>query len=97
MTCANEGHYQAMLRVMAYCVHTPERGLLLAPVDVWDGKKGYKFKVWGKSDSDYAKCPDTRRSVTGCCVFLNDSPMTFKSAMQRTVSLSTKRQRVQQQ
>ena len=89
MTCANEGHYQAMLRVMAYCVHTPERGLLLASVFVWDGKKGHKFKVWGKSDSDYAKCPETRHSVTGCCVFLNDSPVMFKSAMERTVSLST--------
>ena len=33
-TCANEGHYQATLRVIAYCVHTPDRGLLLAPVDV---------------------------------------------------------------
>ena len=90
MTMANEGHYQAMLRVMAYCTSTCNRGLLLAPGGNWNGKRGNtKFKISGRSDSDYAKCPDTRRSVTGCRTFLNGAPIIFRSATQKTVSLST--------
>ena len=56
---------------------------------IWDGKdKSFKFRVSGKSDSDYAKCPVTRRSVSGYSAFLEEAPVTVKSTMQKIVALS---------
>eukprot|EP00957_Ditylum_brightwellii_P102727 7829301-Ditylum_brightwellii.AAC.1 len=40
------------------------------------------------ADSDYAKCPVTCRSVIGCAKFLEGTPITVKSVMQKIVSLS---------
>ena len=82
-------HEVALKRTMEYCVGTPDRGWLLKPTGVWDGRnKNYKFKVSGFSDSDYAKDPETRRSVSGYATFLNDAPVTAKSKMQDCVTLS---------
>ena len=88
ITCANEGHYQAMLWVLLYCTVTPKQGLLLNPVGVWNSKKGLQFLIKSHSDSDYAKCTDILRIITGCRAFFNGSPVIFKSATQITVSLS---------
>ena len=44
---------------------TPERGLVLNPHCDCDGiSTDYKFEVAAKMDTNYAKCPDTRRSKT---------------------------------
>ncbi len=57
-------HYDAMLRVMKYCVDACDRGLVLEPDTTWDGSKDFAFTISGRSDSDYAtKCEDTRKSV----------------------------------
>ena len=42
----------------------------------------------GRSDSDYAKCPATRRSVSGHNVRLEGAVVICKSGMQRTTTLS---------
>ena len=81
-------HVKAMHRVMKYCVSTPKRGWRLRPTRSWNGKKGFLFKIRGKSDSDYATCPDTRKSVSGYAVYLEDAPITLKSLMQRIIALS---------
>ena len=82
-------HEVALKRAMEYCVSTPARGWLLRPNGIWDGRdKNYKFKVHGFSDSDYAKDPETRRSVSGYATFLNGAPVTAKSKMQDCVTLS---------
>ena len=87
MMAANPNHLKAMYRVMKYCVDTPERGWFLKPKGVWDGTKNFKFIISGESDSDFAKDPQKRRSVSGWATFLNDAPVTIKSKMQEIATL----------
>ena len=63
----------AMHGVMEYIVGTPNRGVTLKPECTWDGSKNFKFRISGRSDTDYAKDPDTRRSVTGVRTSFNGS------------------------
>jgi hypothetical protein len=62
---------------------------LLKPSGSWDGKdRNFKFKIHGRSDSNYATDPESRRSITGTVVYLNDSPIAFSSVTQKHVTLS---------
>jgi hypothetical protein len=88
MTQATEEAYLAMQRVMAYCVDTPKRGLLLAPKGTWNGDNSDELVVKGMSDTTYASDYDTRRSVMGRMTFLNEAPVIIRSKMQQYVDLS---------
>lgn len=54
----------------------------------WDGNKNFKFEIVGYSDSNFAQCPDTRKSVTSNTKMLNGVPVVTWSMMQDTVKLS---------
>jgi hypothetical protein len=41
--------------------------------------EGFKFEISGRLDSDYAKCPITRKSVTGYEVCVNGVSVSTQS------------------
>jgi hypothetical protein len=85
---ARQSHIAAMHRVMKYCEGTAERGLFLNPTARWDGSPNFLFEIEGMSDSDWAKDPDTRRSVSGWSTFLHGAPISMKRKMMSIVALS---------
>ena len=82
-------HTKEMLRFMKHMADRPNRGLVPAPAQLWDGINDFKFRVSsGNSDSDYAKEPVDCRSVSGSVVKLEGSPVIFHSSTQKHIALS---------
>nr|XP_016450079.1 PREDICTED: uncharacterized mitochondrial protein AtMg00810-like [Nicotiana tabacum] len=71
----------AVLRVVRYIKESPGLGLLL--------KKREANNLTVFCDSDWAACPNTRRSTTGYIVKLGDSLLSWKSKKQQTISRSS--------
>jgi hypothetical protein len=72
---------------MEYCVEMKDRGLVLKNRrDV--GRKPGMFFIRGILDSDFAKDPETRKSVSGNSTFLCGAPVIHHSTMQIIVALS---------
>ena len=88
MMIANKNHEKALNRLMDYLVATKDRGFLLQPNMQWNGDPEFEFTICGKSDSDYAKDVDTRRSVSGGIVYLNGAAVSCKSQGQKIVAQS---------
>ena len=82
-------HLLAMKKVMRYILATPERGLFLQPKRTWNEDPTFAFEIIGKSDTDYAKDPDTRKSVSDSTVFLEGAPVVIRSGQQNSVTLSS--------
>ncbi|KAL6557358.1 hypothetical protein OROMI_017708 [Orobanche minor] len=74
-------HWDAALRVVRYLKGTPGQGILLSA--------DCDLSLQGWCDSDWASCPLTRRSLTGWLVFLGQSPISWKTKKQHTVSKSS--------
>ena len=83
-----DNYIKAMYRCMEHCMGTPTHGVTLQPQGKWDGTKDYKFVISGRYDSDYAKNPDTRKSVTGTGVSVKGAPIQWRSAAQKHVTPS---------
>ncbi|XP_074302814.1 secreted RxLR effector protein 161-like [Silene latifolia] len=81
MSAPQQDHWHAALRVLHYLKGTPGQGIFL-PI-------ASDLQLTGWCDSDWAKCPLSRRSVTGWFVFLGSSPVSWKTKKQPTVSLSS--------
>ena len=77
-----------MLRCMQYLTCTKNAGLLLKPTRKWDGTNKFQFKIRGRSDLDYAKDMQTRRSVSGYVIYLEEAHVMHRCAKQKTVALS---------
>ncbi len=68
---------------------TRDKGILLKPTQKWVGSNELEFRLIGRSDSDNSKDMHTRQSVTGCVVYLEDTPTMHINVMQKTVALSS--------
>ena len=64
-------HLKAMKRCLKYCAGKPKKGIKIQPNARWDGTKNFEFEITGYSDSTFASCPDSRKSVSGWSAHLN--------------------------
>ncbi|XP_019084276.1 PREDICTED: uncharacterized protein LOC109125926 [Camelina sativa] len=76
-----EDHWQAALRVVKYLKSDPGQGILL--------RANTNFEIMGWCDADWSRCPYTRRSVTGYFIQFGESPVSWKTRKQKTVSRSS--------
>lgn len=66
-----QSHMEAILRVVRYIKEYPDLGVLLqeSPID----------SIIAYGDSDWAACPNIKRSVTGYVINLGSSLISWKS------------------
>lgn len=81
MQSPTTAHFNATIRVLRYLKQSPGQGILLscqsAPI------------LTAYCDSDRRRCADSRKCVTGYCVLLGASPISWGSKKQFVVARST--------
>ena len=85
--CENPGqqHWTRVKRILRYLQGSKERKLVYE----LPSSSIPTFEPIGYSDSDWAGCPDSRRSTTGFIFTLAGAPVTWSSKQQKTVALSS--------
>ena len=81
MNAPRESHWHAALKVVKYLKGTCGQGLLLS--------SSKDFNMFSYCDADWASCPNTRQSLTGFCVMLGNSLISWKCKKQHIVSRSS--------
>ena len=76
----SKAHWTAIKDILRYVKGSLGRGLLYASSGLTLNQP-WKLRLW--VDSDYATCPDTRRSRAGFLIFLNKNLVSFNSVQQR--------------
>nr|GEV31552.1 ribonuclease H-like domain-containing protein [Tanacetum cinerariifolium] len=78
---SNRSHFDIALRLLKYLKLAPSFGVQFV-------KRQSGFDIKAFSDSNWAKCPVTRRSILGYCMFVNGCLVSWKSKKQVTLSKS---------
>lgn len=81
MHAPRDTHFSLIKRILRYIQGTSHYGLQLFKQSTTD--------LFAYSDADWAGCPDTRRSTSGFCVFLDSNLVSWSSKRQPTVSRSS--------
>lgn len=76
-----DSHWEALQHTLNYIHSTCGQGIILSA--------DAHITLQAFSDSDWASCVDTRRSITGYILLLGKSPVSWKSKKQATVSKSS--------
>ncbi|XP_019234410.1 PREDICTED: uncharacterized protein LOC109214903 [Nicotiana attenuata] len=76
-----EPELKAGYHILRYLKADPNLGVFFS--------KNVDYTVRAYCDSDWASCPDSRKSVTGYIVLLGDSPISWKPKKRETISLSS--------
>ncbi|KAK6131783.1 hypothetical protein DH2020_034479 [Rehmannia glutinosa] len=74
-------HWDVAVHVLRYLKRCPSLGLFYS--------SSSPCTLTAYSDADWGTCPDTRKSLTGFCIFLGTSLISWKTKKQNTVSLSS--------
>ncbi|XP_019176708.1 PREDICTED: uncharacterized protein LOC109172027 [Ipomoea nil] len=74
-------HLTAAHRVLRYIKKAPGQGLLYP--------RNNKMELNVFLDSDWASCPETRKSIMGFCIFIGSALVSWRSKKQATVSRSS--------
>nr|XP_016474718.1 PREDICTED: uncharacterized mitochondrial protein AtMg00810-like [Nicotiana tabacum] len=76
-----EPHLKAAFHLLRYLKGDPSMGIFMS--------HDPNYNVRAYCDSDWAACPDSRKSVSGYLILLGNSPICWKSKKQETISLSS--------
>lgn len=74
-------HMLAAKHLLSYIAGNPGQGILLASQSA--------TRLTAYCDSDWAGCPFSRRSTSGFCIMLGDSPISWKTKKQTVVARSS--------
>ena len=74
-------HLSAVRRIIRYILGILSRGLFFLT--------GSSPQLQAYSDTDWASCPDTRKSTMGWCMFLGDALISWKCKKQDSISKSS--------
>jgi hypothetical protein len=74
MDRAGYNHWKALLRAIRYCEETKDHVL-----QIFNTEKQKRVKLGVYCDSDYAVDKETRRSLIGYVIFMDESPISWRS------------------
>lgn len=81
LDCPTETHLKSAHRLLRYLKGTVGQGLMFPSTG--------ELQLRAFVDSDWAGCNETRKSITGYCVFMGDALISWRAKKQTTVSKSS--------